>query len=227
MQFIKYVKGPQRRGDGVLRKKYLHVLRPLLASRWLREQGRTAAAPAAHADDGANDGGGGGGGGGGGDGGGGGRGGRGRGRGGGDGSGSGGDGGGAFGDGSGGWPSPPSAASALWPPLRLTELLDAVVTLPEVTRVATLALLEPPAVREQLRVVGPPCADLDVAIATMLQVRRPERRGGVHLPRGEVNTNERCSLPTGGAGRGWLPRQAGGSAQRGHLSLCCQRCRLG
>ena len=37
---IKYIRGPQRKDEGVLRKKYLHVLRPLLSVRWLRARGR-------------------------------------------------------------------------------------------------------------------------------------------------------------------------------------------
>ncbi|KAL1512083.1 hypothetical protein AB1Y20_005355 [Prymnesium parvum] len=32
---IKYIRAPQRKGEGVVRKKYLHVLRPLLNVKWL------------------------------------------------------------------------------------------------------------------------------------------------------------------------------------------------
>ena len=42
--YVKYIRVPQRKGDGVLRKKYLHVLRPLMNVRWLRARGRLAAA---------------------------------------------------------------------------------------------------------------------------------------------------------------------------------------
>jgi predicted nucleotidyltransferase len=111
--FAKYVTAPQRRGDGVLRKKYLHVFRPMLAARWLTHHGRGPATPAA----------------------------------------------------------PLAAGAPCWPPLLLTELLHQSVHLPEGARAAALALLEPAAVRAELRSVGPPCAALDAAIAAMLQAR--------------------------------------------------------
>ena len=141
-------------------------------------------------------------------------------------SGGSGGGGGIGGDSS---PSSAAAAAALCPPLRLTELLDAVVKLPEATRVATLALLEPPAVREQLRTVGPPCATLDAAIDAMLQVRRSERgrlrlhhctcRRPAHTPHTVAVTVTACSSP-GGGGKG---ARGASSMTSGRLSIKTRR----